>query len=179
MQCVPNNFSALPHNTSLDSFGHLTREDDAQLADLHTSHPRLTSHLQSQPPTLTTAPPPPLPSPLPLQMPPVHFLLGVFSSPVLLGLLFTPLYLLHTDGLHFGEGAVSECPAAASSFTVAVHSCGAALHVFLYALSVSTTFGGSPVAAVSPFTLMVANLNVLCAQFLFVLLSGAGGRGES
>lgn len=41
-------------------------------------------------------------------------------------------------------------------------------------LSLSTTFGGSPVTAVAPFCLLVANVNTLLAQFLFVFLSGAG-----
>ena len=40
-------------------------------------------------------------------------------------------------------------------------------------LSLSTTFGGSPVSAVSPLALLVANINTLLAQFLFVFLSGA------
>jgi inward rectifier potassium channel len=41
-------------------------------------------------------------------------------------------------------------------------------------LSLSTTFGGSPVVALSPFCLLVANMNTLMAQFLFVFLSGGG-----
>ena len=44
----------------------------------------------------------------------------------------------------------------------------------LCSLSLSTTFGGAPVAARSPFCLLVANMNTLMAQFLFVFLSGAG-----
>ncbi|CAI5493717.1 unnamed protein product [Closterium sp. Naga37s-1] len=47
------------------------------------------------------------------------------------------------------------------------------LNVFLYSVSLSTTFGGSPVSAHSPYTLVLANLNTLLAQFLFVFLSGA------
>jgi hypothetical protein len=43
-----------------------------------------------------------------------------------------------------------------------------------FRLSLSTTFGGSPVTALSPFCLLVANVNTLMAQFLFVFLSGAG-----
>ena len=48
------------------------------------------------------------------------------------------------------------------------------LTAICFRLSLSTTFGGSPVAAMSPFCLMVANMNTLMAQFLFVFLSGAG-----
>lgn len=44
----------------------------------------------------------------------------------------------------------------------------------MFRLSLSTTFGGSPVVAHSPFCLLVANVNTLMAQFLFVFLSGGG-----
>lgn len=43
---------------------------------------------------------------------------------------------------------------------------------YVFRLSLSTTFGGSPVVAHSPFCLLVANVNTLVAQFLFVFLSG-------
>lgn len=46
--------------------------------------------------------------------------------------------------------------------------------MYVFRLSLSTTFGGSPVAALSPFCLLVANVNTLMAQFLFVFLSGGG-----
>lgn len=45
---------------------------------------------------------------------------------------------------------------------------------YVFRLSLSTTFGGSPVVAHSPFCLLVANVNTLVAQFLFVFLSGGG-----
>jgi len=48
--------------------------------------------------------------------------------------------------------------------------------VYVFRLSLSTTFGGSPVVALSPFCLLVANVNTLMAQFLFVFLSGGGKR---
>ena len=83
----------------------------------------------------------------------------------------TPLYLLDINGLSF-DGVMDEnlndSPMASTK-----RRCSALLNVFLYALSLSTTFGGSPVAAVSPFCLLVANMNTLMAQFLFVFLSGA------
>jgi hypothetical protein len=46
--------------------------------------------------------------------------------------------------------------------------------VFLFSLSLSTTFGGSRLDARSPFCLLVANINTLMAQLMFVFLSGAG-----
>ncbi|GLJ05506.1 hypothetical protein SUGI_0019220 [Cryptomeria japonica] len=103
-----------------------------------------------------------------LKLPILHFLMGVFLSPVLLGLLFMPLYFLDIDGLRF-DGVMDEVNRTASSTQCYLFI----LNVFLYALSLSTTFGGSPVVAVSPFCLVVANVNTLMAQFLFVFLSGA------
>jgi hypothetical protein len=40
-------------------------------------------------------------------------------------------------------------------------------------LSLSTTFGGTRVEARSPYALLLANLNTLMAQLIFVFLSGA------
>ncbi|GJP84301.1 hypothetical protein CLOP_g14362 [Closterium sp. NIES-67] len=48
-----------------------------------------------------------------------------------------------------------------------------ALHFFLFALSLCTTFGGSPLQVLSPSALLLANLLTLLAQLLFVFLSGA------
>ncbi|KAH6556206.1 hypothetical protein KP509_1Z197600 [Ceratopteris richardii] len=107
-----------------------------------------------------------------LKMPIGLFLVGVFLAPVLLGLLFTSIYLLDVDGLSF-NGIVPE-DATTNPLVSAKQRCLAFLNVFLYALSLSTTFGGAPVAAESPFCLLVANINTLLAQFLFVFLSGAG-----
>lgn len=106
-----------------------------------------------------------------LKMPIGHFLIGVFLAPLVLGLLFTPLYLIDVDGLSF-NGIVPE-DATTSPLVSASQRFLAFLNIFLYALSLSTTFGGAPIAAESPFCLLVANMNTLMAQFLFVFLSGA------
>eukprot|EP00250_Pteridium_aquilinum_P008826 c18238_g1_i3 orf=675-2492(+) len=106
-----------------------------------------------------------------LKLPIGLFLVGVFLAPLILGLLFTPLYLIDVDGLSF-NGVVPE-DATTSPLVSAKQRCLAFLNIFLYALSLSTTFGGAPVAARSPFCLLVANVNTLMAQFLFVFLSGA------
>ncbi|KAH7405051.1 hypothetical protein KP509_15G054900 [Ceratopteris richardii] len=106
-----------------------------------------------------------------LKMPIGYFLVGVFTAPLALGLFFTPLYLLDVDGLSF-NGIVPE-DATTSPLASAGQRCLAFLNIFLYALSLSTTFGGAPIAARSPFCLLVANVNTLLAQFLFVFLSGA------
>eukprot|EP01018_Ginkgo_biloba_P030147 Gb_15214 [translate_table: standard] len=106
-----------------------------------------------------------------LKLPLLHFLIGVLLVPIALGLLFTPLYLLDVNGLSF-DGVMEE-DSDVGPIASTRRRCFALLNVFLYALSLSTTFGGSPVSAVSPFCLLVANTNTLMAQFLFVFLSGA------
>ncbi|MCO5581164.1 hypothetical protein L7F22_035042 [Adiantum nelumboides] len=106
-----------------------------------------------------------------LKMPIGLFLIGVLFAPLLLGLLFMPLYLLDVDGISF-NGIVPE-DTSTNPLVSAKQRFLAFLNVFLYALSLSTTFGGAPVAAESPFCLLVANVNTLLAQFLFVFLSGA------
>ncbi|KAG0616895.1 hypothetical protein M758_5G149700 [Ceratodon purpureus] len=107
-----------------------------------------------------------------LKMPMGRFLLGVFLAPVALGLLFTPLFLMDMGGLSFDGTTLAATVAGEGSVAAATRRFSAMLNVFLYALSLSTTFGGSPVVALSPFCLLVANVNTLMAQFLFVFLSG-------
>lgn len=51
--------------------------------------------------------------------------------------------------------------------------------VFIFSLSLSTTFGGTGVEARSPYNLLLANLNTLMAQLIFVFLSGAGKLNAS
>ncbi|KAI5081936.1 hypothetical protein GOP47_0001679 [Adiantum capillus-veneris] len=106
-----------------------------------------------------------------LKMPICYFSIGVLFAPVVLGLLFTPLYLLDVEGLTF-NGVVPN-DATMGSYVGAKEQFLTFLNVFLYALSLSTTFGGSPIDAHSPFCLLLANINTLMAQFLFVFLSGA------
>ncbi|EFJ09297.1 hypothetical protein SELMODRAFT_123397 [Selaginella moellendorffii] len=101
-----------------------------------------------------------------LKLPVVHFFIGVFLAPVALASIFTPLYLSDAKGLKLVESQ----EAGSSCDSSKIWSC---LNVFLYSLSLSTTFGGSPISAISPFCLLVANLHTLMAQFLFVFLSGA------
>ncbi|MCO5576908.1 hypothetical protein L7F22_030729 [Adiantum nelumboides] len=106
-----------------------------------------------------------------LKMPICYFSIGVLFAPIVLGMLFTPVYLLDVDGLTF-NGSVSS-DATVGSYAGARQHFLTFLNVFLYALSLSTTFGGSPIDAHSPFCLLLANMNTLMAQFLFVFLSGA------
>lgn len=48
------------------------------------------------------------------QMPPLHFFLGVFAAPLMLSLLFTPLFLLGASGLQFEDGVLHHVTAAAT-----------------------------------------------------------------
>ncbi|XP_024375337.1 uncharacterized protein [Physcomitrium patens] len=107
-----------------------------------------------------------------LKMPMGRFLLGVFLAPVALALLFTPFFVMDMGGLSFDGTTLAETVPGEAKVAAASRRFSALLNVFLYALSLSTTFGGSPVVALSPYCLLVANINTLMAQFLFVFLSG-------
>lgn len=48
------------------------------------------------------------------------------------------------------------------------------IRIFIFSFSLSTTFGGARVEARSPYALLLANLNTLMAQLMFVFFSGAG-----
>lgn len=48
------------------------------------------------------------------------------------------------------------------------------VRIFIFSFSLSTTFGGARVEARSPYALLLANLNTLMAQLMFVFFSGAG-----
>eukprot|EP00250_Pteridium_aquilinum_P016475 c23121_g1_i2 orf=173-1870(-) len=106
-----------------------------------------------------------------LKMPISYFSIGVLFAPVVLGLLFTPLYLLDVEGLTIN--GVAQDDATTVPYVSTRQHFLTFLNIFLYALSLSTTFGGSPIDAHSPFCLLLANINTLMAQFLFVFLSGA------
>lgn len=105
-------------------------------------------------------------------MPPPYFLLFLLSCPLLLSLFFSLLYLLEPSGLepsarsHFFSDSPLE---QRLSEVVGPH----VLLTFFYSLSIATAMGGGPMEARSPFCLLVANLETLCAQLIFVFLSGA------
>eukprot|EP00897_Mesotaenium_endlicherianum_P007422 jgi/Mesen1/6708/ME000344S05988 len=107
-----------------------------------------------------------------LRVPVPIFCLCLLSGPLLLSLCFTQLYMLDTDGLYIPPD--SEW-ARGGALCEAVESWVGILRVrvFLFSFSLSTTFGGARVEARSPYALLVANVNTLCAQLLFVFLSGA------
>ncbi|CAI5466819.1 unnamed protein product [Closterium sp. Yama58-4] len=135
----------------------------------------------------------------------VAFVLLIMAAPVLLALLFTPLFLALASGFAFppdspefesldihtilsgplappldqwerasraGPVAVALCWVCAA-FVRAGQWLYVALHFFLFALSLCTTFGGSPLQVLSPSALILANALTLLAQLNFVFLSGA------
>ncbi|KAG6548662.1 hypothetical protein Mapa_009816 [Marchantia paleacea] len=108
-----------------------------------------------------------------LKMPIAHFLVGLFLAPIALGLVFTPLYLFDKAGLEVDGHPLTEDALIVGRVAAAKQKVSALLNVFLYALSLITSYGGSPVNATSPYCLVVANVNTLMGNFLFVFLSGA------
>ncbi|CAI5533317.1 unnamed protein product [Closterium sp. Naga37s-1] len=135
----------------------------------------------------------------------VAFVLLIMAAPVLLALIFTPLFLTVASGFAFpadspefesldihtilsgplappldqwerasraGPAAVALCWVCAA-LVRAGQQLYVVLHFFLFALSLCTTFGGSPLQVLSPSALMLANLLTLLAQLNFVFLSGA------
>ncbi|CAI7892362.1 unnamed protein product [Closterium sp. NIES-54] len=135
----------------------------------------------------------------------VAFVLLIMAAPVLLALIFTPLFLTVASGFAFPDDSpefdsldihailsgplsppLDQWERASRAGPVAVALCWVCaalvragqqlyvvLHFFLFALSLCTTFGGSPLQVLSPSALMLANLLTLLAQLNFVFLSGA------
>eukprot|EP00271_Cylindrocystis_brebissonii_P017819 TRINITY_DN4784_c0_g1_i1.p1 TRINITY_DN4784_c0_g1~~TRINITY_DN4784_c0_g1_i1.p1 ORF type:complete len:1329 (+),score=363.99 TRINITY_DN4784_c0_g1_i1:46-3987(+) len=115
-----------------------------------------------------------------LKMPLPTFTLGMIAAPLLLSLIFSFLYLPDIKGLALEDVAqkfynlqtmgVAEPPnsvADGQEFTTISF-----FQVFMFSFSLAT--GLQPeVAPVSAYTLIVANVNALIAELLFVFLSGA------
>ncbi|CAM6099482.1 unnamed protein product [Calypogeia fissa] len=100
-----------------------------------------------------------------------QFAAAMFSAPILVSGIFTLLYLPEFEGLAFDDTARNFFAAGGDSLTLQV-SWGTIFQVFMFSLSLST--GLQPeLAPLSPYTLIVANLNALVAQLVFVFLSGA------
>lgn len=108
-----------------------------------------------------------------LRLPLPFFFLIMFSTPLVLSFLFTAFYLLDVDGLSIPEdldwGRRSSWLESVSGVTGETR-----FKVFIFSLSLCTTFGGTGVEARSSYNLLLANLNTLTAQLIFVFLSGAG-----
>lgn len=109
----------------------------------------------------------------PFQAPVLLFVAVIFLFPALLCLVFVPLYLLDLTGLQCVD-CQPPLPSARIDSPPAPAATHSLCHVLLYSLSLSMLFGGSPVQAHSRYTLLVANLQTLVANFTFVFLSGAG-----
>lgn len=107
-----------------------------------------------------------------LRLPLPVFFLIMFATPLLLSIVFTALYLLDVDGLSIPE----DREWGRRSWWDNVYCFVGETHfkVFIFSLSLCTTFGGSGIEARSPYNLLLANLNTLMAQLVFVFLSGAG-----
>lgn len=104
----------------------------------------------------------------------LEFCLGMFSAPVLLSVIFTILYLPQFNGLALDETLrdflqTSDQKGPLEGLQLSWET---VFRVFMFSVSLST--GLQPeLAPLSPYTLVVANLNALFAQLIFVFLSGA------
>lgn len=106
-----------------------------------------------------------------LRLPLPVFFLIMFATPFLLSIVFTAFYLLDVDGLFIPE----DREWGRRSWWDNVYCFVGETHfkVFIFSLSLCTTFGGTGIEARSPYNLLLANLNTLMAQLVFVFLSGA------
>ncbi|XP_073387197.1 uncharacterized protein [Physcomitrium patens] len=89
-------------------------------------------------------------------------------SPLVLSILFTGFYLLDAEGFQVPEGVAEVWwDGVVPGFVEK------SIRIFIFSFSLSTTFGGARVEARSPYALLLANLNTLMAQLMFVFFSGA------
>ncbi|XP_024541558.1 uncharacterized protein LOC112350126 isoform X2 [Selaginella moellendorffii] len=107
-----------------------------------------------------------------LKKPGLDFVLGMFAAPVAVSMFFTLLYLPQLQGLDFASNVVQY----SSSSKFFEHGLEldweAVFRVLMFSISLST--GLQPeLTPLTPYTLVVANINALVAQLLFVFLSGA------
>ncbi|KAI5073130.1 hypothetical protein GOP47_0011143 [Adiantum capillus-veneris] len=102
-----------------------------------------------------------------------EFCLGMFAAPVLLSMVFTLLYLPQFNGLALDETVLEFFKNSNQNSLEGLQmSWQTVFQVFMFSVSLST--GLQPeLAPLSPYTLVVANLNALIAQLIFVFLSGA------
>lgn len=108
-----------------------------------------------------------------LKRSPFEFMLGMFAAPILLSVIFTILYLPQFNGLALDETVREFLGNSDVNAKGGLQlSWETVFEVFMFSVSLST--GLQPeLAPLSPYTLVVANLNALIAQLIFVFLSGA------
>ncbi|KAJ7567785.1 hypothetical protein O6H91_01G006900 [Diphasiastrum complanatum] len=111
-----------------------------------------------------------------LKKPLPEFTLGMFAAPIFVSVIFTLLYLPELHGLVLDETARTFFESSGMPINVEMPVLDLTLdtvfHVFMFSVSLST--GLQPdIAPLSPYTLVIANINALVAQLVFVFLSGA------
>ncbi|CAK9200263.1 unnamed protein product [Sphagnum troendelagicum] len=100
---------------------------------------------------------------------PFHLLfLIMFSSPIVLGSLFMGLYLLDMDSLYIPKDQASQQKSSLvdSLFGLAGKD---QFKIFIFSLLLSTLLGFTRVDVRSSYNLLVANLNTLLVQLIFVV----------
>ncbi|XP_024356354.1 uncharacterized protein [Physcomitrium patens] len=110
-----------------------------------------------------------------MKQPLPNFSMGMIAGPLALSMVFTLLYLPEFHGLAYDETARDFLKAADGNDGRAIGlkvSWMTVFQVFMFSLSLST--GLQPdLAPLSPYTLVVANLNALIAQLILAFLSAA------
>eukprot|EP00850_Spirogloea_muscicola_P002162 SM000008S22251 [mRNA] locus=s8:650927:656069:- [translate_table: standard] len=113
-----------------------------------------------------------------LKVPFLQFAAGMFAAPVALSVGFTFLYLLDLQGLALDETAQKYVEDVIQGNNVMLEGGGLTLNwytlfqVLMFSLSLAT--GLQPeVVPLTPYTLVLANVNALVAELIFVFLSGA------
>jgi hypothetical protein len=92
----------------------------------------------------------------------------MFSSPIVLGILFMGLYLLDMDRLYIPKDQASQQKSSLvdSLFGLAGKD---QFKIFIFSLLLSTLLGFTRVDVRSSYNLLVANLNTLLVQLIFVV----------
>lgn len=93
-------------------------------------------------------------------MPMGRFLLGVFVAPVLLGLFFTPIFLLDMGGLAFDGSNLAETFPAESPVVSAKRRFSAVLNIFLYAYVLKLLIFCDPMG--------LQHLSFYCSSIIYV-----------
>lgn len=97
-----------------------------------------------------------------LRLPLPFFFLIMFSTPLLVSFVFTGFYSLDVDGLAIPQ----DDERWGTTAWVAGLAGETEFKMFVFSLSLCTSFGGTGVEARSTYNLLVANLNTLTAQLI-------------
>jgi hypothetical protein len=102
------------------------------------------------------------------------FIATLFAAPAALSAVFGVLYMLDPAGLALDDSVIQNAAASFGGPSGTAGTPGLFTYLNAVMMSMSMSTGVDPVMhAVSPFTMLVSQLNGLASQCMFVLLSGA------